>query len=168
MLNDLLSRDGLRLRPETDDDLPFLQELYRSVRWPELAVTDWSGAQKSAFLAEQFRLQHRSYRTSFPDGQFWIVERAGAPVGRLYLAGAAGALHIVDISLLPEQRNRGCGRALLEAVIAAKPAHASVTLFVEETNPARRLYERLGFRGGRSDGLYLRMDYPAADDGRPD
>jgi ribosomal protein S18 acetylase RimI-like enzyme len=58
-------------------------------------------------------------------------------------------LNIHDLAVLPGQRNRGTGRALL----AAAEAHAratgccKLTLEVQEDNaPARHLYEKFGFR----------------------
>ena len=55
-------------------------------------------------------------------------------------------IRLVDISLLPEFRNRGLGTSLLrdlftEAEAAGKP----LTIHVEKFNPAMRLYQRLGF-----------------------
>jgi ribosomal protein S18 acetylase RimI-like enzyme len=57
--------------------------------------------------------------------------------------------HIPEISLalLPEYRNQGLGRRMLETVMAmAKPGFPGLSLSVVESSPARRLYERLGFR----------------------
>ena len=48
---------GLRFRPITDADLPFLARLYASTRMEELAVTDWPDPQKTAFLQSQFDVE---------------------------------------------------------------------------------------------------------------
>ena len=53
---------GLTFRPIADADLPFLARLYASTRMEELAVTDWSDAQKTAFLQSQFDAQHAHYQ----------------------------------------------------------------------------------------------------------
>ena len=47
-----------------------------------------------------------------------------------------------------EQRGRGIGAQLLRtlAVEAGRLGFARLSLSVERTNPARRLYERLGYR----------------------
>ncbi len=41
---------GLTFRRIADADLPFLARVYASTRAEELAVTDWTDAQKAAFL----------------------------------------------------------------------------------------------------------------------
>ncbi len=41
-----LTAGGIRLRGETVKDVAFLERLYLSVRWEELAATDWSDEQK--------------------------------------------------------------------------------------------------------------------------
>ena len=139
---------GLRLRPATEADRPFLEALYRSVRWDELAPTGWPDAAKLAFLASQFDLQHRQYAVAFAGADFWIVEHHGAPVGRFYVERTAAQLHIVEISLLSEWRDKGIGGALIGMLQDEVRAHRAsrVLLSVDRTNiGARRLYERLGF-----------------------
>jgi [ribosomal protein S18]-alanine N-acetyltransferase len=58
-------------------------------------------------------------------------------------------VHINNLAVRPELRGRGLGTQLLEGVIA-EAAHLGaieVTLEVRESNePARRLYEKAGFR----------------------
>lgn len=58
-------------------------------------------------------------------------------------------VHINNLAVRPELRGRGLGTQLLEGVIA-EAAHlgaVEVTLEVRESNePARRLYEKAGFR----------------------
>ena len=73
---------GLAFRPMTDADLPFLASLYASTRMEELSVTDWSGAQKAAFLQMQFDAQHAHYQKHYQGSDFLIIEHAGQPIGR--------------------------------------------------------------------------------------
>src|SRR5207253_3845706 len=80
-----LAAQGFALRPESEADLPFLRRLYVSTRWEELAiVTDWSDAQKQAFLERQFRLQRHHYLTYYAATDCAVLEQDGAPAGRLY------------------------------------------------------------------------------------
>jgi predicted GNAT family acetyltransferase len=67
----------------------------------------------------------------------------------------------VDIALTPPYRGRGLGTRLLRGLIAeAEQSGRPLSLHVETHNPARRLYERLGFRpAGDSGEVYLRMEY---------
>lgn len=148
----------LRLRAATPADDAFLRRVYASTREEELAQVDWSDAQKRAFLGMQFDAQDHHYRTHFPGTRFDVIERDGVPIGRLYVQRAAD-IHILDISLLPEHRGAGAGGALLRELQGEAAASARrVTIHVERTNPALRLYERLGFRvEADDDAVYLFM-----------
>jgi len=154
-----LLSEGFALRPEVDDDLPFLMRLYASTRDEELAVTGWAPEQKQAFLAQQFQAQRHHYRNYIPNAQFDVLECRGEPAGRLYLETRQTQLHIVDIALLPSWRGKRIGTAILEALIdAAGRTGRGVGIFVEKFNPALRLYRRLGFTEIQDAGVYLEME----------
>lgn len=154
---------GFGLRAQREEDRAFLERLYFSVRWPEVAPLDWPEEAKVAFLADQFRLQHTHYQTHYYDAEFLILERAGEPIGRLYIFRGPRDHRIVDISLLPEVRGGGVGCALLEAVQSeAAAAGKTVSIHVEKFNPAQSLYRRLGFREIGEDGPYWLMEWNAA------
>ena len=70
----------------TDEDLPFVEALYASTRAAEMALTGWPPEQQRAFLAQQHRAQHHHYRAYHAGAEWLIIERDGAPIGRLYLA----------------------------------------------------------------------------------
>lgn len=152
---------GFALRPETDDDLPFLLRLYASTREQELASVPWSPEQKQAFLTQQFQAQRHHYRTHIPLCRFEVLEHGGEAIGRLYLEPRQTQLHIVDIALLPDWRGRGIGTAILQALIdTAAETGRGVGIFVEKFNPALRLYRRLGFGEIQDTGIYLEMERP--------
>jgi ribosomal protein S18 acetylase RimI-like enzyme len=153
---------NMHLRPITDADLPLLECIYASTRVEELAQTDWSDEQKSNFIAFQFRAQHQHYLTHYRDARFLMIECDGVDIGRLYLHWRSDELRIVDIALLPEARGRGLGGTLLQALMAQAEAHAkSVSIHVEQMNPAMRLYLRLGFRKIGEHGIYHLMQWSA-------
>jgi GNAT superfamily N-acetyltransferase len=153
---------GIAYRPMADEDLPFIEALYASTRAEEIGLTGWPPEQQRAFLAQQHRAQHHQYRTHNPDAEWLIVERGGEPIGRLYLGRWEGRRRIIDISLLPGARGLGIGGAILADVIAAAESEGQgVSIRVEIHNPARRLYERLGFELAEDQGAYLRMERPA-------
>lgn len=155
----LLSQ-GYVLRPETDDDIPFLMRLYASTREQELAPVPWSVEQKQAFLVSQFQAQRHHYRAYIAGCAFDLLECRGVPVGRLYLEPRSTQLYIVDIALLPEWRGQGLGTAILEALQAAGHASGrSVGIMVEKYNPALRLYRRLGFTDVADHEVYLEMEW---------
>jgi len=66
----------------------------------------------------------------------------------------------VDISLLPEYRNRGIGSNLLKEIMSeGAQAGLPVTIHVEMFNPALRLYDRLGFHRIADHGVYYLMEW---------
>ena len=153
----------ISLRPIRDDDLPFLLRVYASTREQELAPVPWTPAEKEAFLAWQFGLQHRYYQEHYADAEFRVILADGEPVGRLYLARWADEHRIVDIVIAPEHRNRGIGSRLLADILAEADAVGKpVSIHVELQNPARRLYDRLGFRPVEERGVYVLMRRPPA------
>lgn len=155
--------DRPSLRPATPDDRPFLWQVYASTRTDELAQVAWPEEHKQAFLDQQFNAQDAHYRTYYPTAQFMVIECAGEPVGRLYLADWPGEIRIMDIALLPAFRGRGWGTALLQAVLEqARVRGLAVSIHVEKFNPAYRLYTRLGFRPVGEHGIYDLLRWEAA------
>jgi len=160
------AQGGLTFRPIADADLPFLSRLYASTRTEELAVTPWSEEQKAAFLTQQFEAQHAHYQTYYQGTDFLVIERGGLAIGRLYLARWDAEHRIVDIALLPEERRKGLGAALLRDLLdEAAAAGKAVTIHVEKFNPAMSLYRRLGFVAAGEQGAYDLMRWEAAKPG---
>ena len=152
---------GLSARPATDDDLPFLSALYASTRAEEVAQTGWPAEIQRAFLQQQHEAQHSHYRRAYEGAEWLVLIHDGQPVGRLYLWENEGDVRIVDISLVPAARGKGWGGALLRDVREDAAARGlSVSIHVEYMNPARRLYDRLGFVEVQDKGIYklLRWD----------
>jgi GNAT superfamily N-acetyltransferase len=148
------------LRPVQTADEEFLFGLYASTRREELAPLPWTEEQKQAFLRMQFRAQSTFYAEQFSRASYLVVEHESRAVGRLIIDRRDDEIRLIDIALLPENRGAGIGTALLqqlfdEATIVAKP----VRIHVERFNPALRLYERLGFRMLRDEGVYLLLEW---------
>jgi ribosomal protein S18 acetylase RimI-like enzyme len=158
---------GLTTRPCTDDDLPFLAALYASTRAEEVGATAWPEQIQRGFLMQQHEAQHSHYRRAYPGAEWLIVVHGDEAVGRLYVWQNDGDVRIVDISLVPAARGKGWGGALLRDVQADAAARGlSVSIHVEYMNPARRLYDRLGFVEIEDKGIYklLRWAPQAQDD----
>ena len=150
----------ISLRPVTPEDDPFLAGLYASTRAEELAVTGWSDEEKAVFCRRQFDAQSAHYRENYPGASLQIIERAGEPIGRLYVAHWEREIRIMDIALVPEHRRSGIGTQLLrELQEEARAAGKTLTIHVERFNPALRLYERLGFRQVEDKGVYLLLEW---------
>jgi ribosomal protein S18 acetylase RimI-like enzyme len=155
-----LSGESTQVRPATDADDPFLRRVYAAARAEEVAAFGWPDAQVAAFLRQQFDAQRAHYRAAYPDAVEGLVEVDGEPVGRLYARHSAGALVVLDLALLPEHRGRGVGTALLRSLQADAAAFGvPLRLHVDHTNPARRLYERVGLRPVADDGIRLELEW---------
>jgi ribosomal protein S18 acetylase RimI-like enzyme len=151
----------LSFRPVAEDDLEFLFRVYAGTRAEELAVVPWPAEQKEIFLRQQFNAQHQFYREHYPNASFEVVLLDGEPVGRLYVDRWTREHRIVDVALLPEHRGGGVGTRLLRHVIEeATAAGKSVSIHVEVYNPARRLYDRLGFVQVADRGVHVLMERP--------
>nr|WP_216821267.1 GNAT family N-acetyltransferase [Marinobacterium profundum] len=146
------------IRTQQATDHSFLQHLYSSTRATELSAFGWPASAIDAFVLQQFWLQSRYYQDHFPNGDFWLIERHGQPIGRLYLAWGQVTVQLIDIALLPEQRGAGLGSRLLNELLARTDACGlAVKLHVESHNPALRLYQRLGFGIIADKDVYLEM-----------
>jgi GNAT superfamily N-acetyltransferase len=142
-----------------DEDEAFLLGLYASVRAPELEQVPWSDQEKALFVRHQFDAQSAFWRENYTDTSWDVVERRGEPIGRLYVARWKREIRVVDIALVPECRGDGIGTALLQEIFAeGDRTGRPVTIHVEMFNPARRLYERLGFAYKEEKGVYLLME----------
>jgi ribosomal protein S18 acetylase RimI-like enzyme len=156
--------DRVSLRPETPDDSQFLSDLYASTREEELRqVTAWTDEQKRAFLQMQFDAQTVHYKKHYHDAEYWVIERDGERVGRLYLHYNVDDLRIVDIALVPSARGEGIGGRILGQLLdGARERGYTVSIHVERNNPALRLYQRLGFRQIDEHGIYFLMKWSGA------
>lgn len=139
---------------------PFLFALYAGTRREEVAGWGWDAAQQQAFLRMQCDLQRRAYALQYPGADEHLIVHDGEPVGRMLVQRAGTAILLVDIALLPEWRGIGIGAALLrdlqeEATGAGKP----LQLHVRKENPARRLYERLGFAVSGENDTHFAMQW---------
>jgi GNAT superfamily N-acetyltransferase len=154
---------GLTRRPATPADQELLLRLYASTREAELSMTGWNETEKEAFVLQQFTAQDTYYHQTWPAAAYDVVEFDGHPIGRIYVDVRPAAVQLMEITLLPEQRGKGLGTVLVQEVIAqANGLNLPVQLFVEVWNPARRLYERLGFHLLETHTPYLLYSRPVS------
>lgn len=143
------------LRAATEDDSPFLFEMYAESRESELAPVPWAEEQKYAFLRQQSEAQHAHYRQHYPNAEYLVIESEGSRAGRLYVSRGSREIRIMDIALAPEFRGRGLGSAIVQSLLdEARDTSRTVGIHVEKNNPAYRLYSRLGFRKIEDRGVY--------------
>lgn len=154
---------AVTLRPVLQADQDLLLRIYASTRAAELALTNWDKPTCDAFVQMQFNAQATHYGQHWPASEHSVIETlsrgANQPVGRLWIDRRADALHVLDIALLPEWCNCGIGAACFGRLMAeSSEAGKALTIQVEQGNPARRLYDRLGFQPvGPQLGLHQLM-----------
>jgi ribosomal protein S18 acetylase RimI-like enzyme len=151
---------GVSYRPMTDDDLPFLAEVYASTRTEEVAAAGWPVEMQVQFLNHQFDAQHRHYQRHYPDAEWLVIERGGERIGRLYIEEWPSQFRLIDIALLPKGRGGGVGTAILTDIRdMAAAAGKALSIHVERNNPAMSLYHRLGFAKVDEHGVYDLMEW---------
>ena len=150
----------ITLRPVGPDDHEFLVEVYRSTRADELALVPWTSEQQQVFIRSQFAAQQDYYAQKYPAASHDIIMSDNRQVGRIYVARLDHEIRIVDITLLPGERNAGIGSYLLRQLLAeAERTGSAVRIYVEEFNPSLHLFERLGFSPSEQQGIHVLMQW---------
>lgn len=140
-----------QLRPAVEADRDFARDLHHSCYRPWVEpVWGWDDSRQDQLFAERWD----SAETS-------IVEVDGQPVGSLRTSEHGDHLFIDDIEIHPTWQRRGLGSALLRSVLTdADSRRLPVRLQVIKGNPARNLYERLGFTVTGETDTHLLMLRP--------
>jgi ribosomal protein S18 acetylase RimI-like enzyme len=104
------------------------------------------------------------WRTSsdkdFDELPIQIIEQSGSPIGYLCVLHEEDHDFVKEIALVPEAQARGLGSEIICAVIRDPLArNVLVRLSVWNDNPARCLYERLGFRVYGVEGSRIKMEW---------
>ncbi|MDA3880465.1 MAG: GNAT family N-acetyltransferase [Prolixibacteraceae bacterium] len=148
----------IKYRTQTQSDEDFLFRLYASTRADEMSASNWDESQKQQFLRFQFNAQLHHYLNNYKNATFDIIHSKGKDIGRLYLTHNDNDIRIIDISLLPEYRGKGIGSRILKAIRKkADQQQKTIRLSVFVTNPAKRLYEKLGFVEENIEHPYIYM-----------
>jgi RimJ/RimL family protein N-acetyltransferase len=147
---------NIKLRPVSADDYDFLVALYGSTRAEEMAMVPWTTEQQETFIRLQFAAQQDHYAKKYPTASHDLIVCDDRPVGHLYVARMDQEIRIVDITLMPAERNAGIGSRLLEQLLDEANGSGKITsIYVEEFNPSLRLFERLGFSPSEQHGIHL-------------
>jgi ribosomal protein S18 acetylase RimI-like enzyme len=125
------------LRPAAKSDLDFCWPIYRDAMKPLTeAVSQWNEP-----------VQQKIVRQAVADTGTSILRQEEADVGWLQVEETRHVVQLKQIFLLPAVRNRGLGTSFLSWMKErADRKRKDLTLDVMSNNPARRLYERLGFK----------------------
>ena len=148
----------MTLRPVLPEDEPVLIRIYAAARAAELALVPWDEAQKERFVRAQFLAQRDHYRQHFPGAEYQLVLIDDQPAGRLYVYRGDEEIRILDLTILPEYRNRGAGGRLVDTLIAeAAQSSKRLRIYVETFNPSAEFFERRGFVKTENDGINFLM-----------
>src|SRR5687768_5421743 len=151
---------GISYRPIADSDLPFLFDVYGSTRVEELEPTGWTVEMKVEFLQHQFSAQHDHYQRHYPDAEWLVIMRGPDSVGRLYVEEWPSQIRLIDIAILPQFRRFGIGTAILSDLRDwASEKSKPLSIHVEKSNPARSLYDRMGFVFAQENGAYDLLEW---------
>ncbi|MEN6462757.1 MAG: GNAT family N-acetyltransferase [Syntrophomonas sp.] len=147
-----------RLSSAEQDD-PFFFAVYASSRQQEMASWGWCDKDQLQFLRMQFQCQQQSYKQQYPHLENRIILSGNILAGRILIEKTTNEIILVDITLLPEFQNQGIGTHLLKKIQKKADAGIPVRLTVMDGNPARRLYERLGFKVTGCSELHTFMEW---------
>lgn len=146
---------SLKLLPVSHSDYSLLFEIYISSRADELKFVPWTNEQKNAFLEAQFQAQTNHYHSTYPDGSFDLIKLQDETAGRLFQAELDDEIRIIDITILPQFRNRGISTLLLSEVLeSGTNKQKPVTIYLDKYSPAQNLFSRLDFIPVADDGVY--------------
>lgn len=100
--------------------------------------------------------QTTSFRRQWNAAETRIIMLDGAVIGWLQSAARDGAVFLAQLFIDGAFQRRGIGTEIMHRLIAeANQAGQPVTLEVVKINPAKRLYDRLGFQTiGEDDRKY--------------
>lgn len=125
----------ISLTNATSDDRAFLIELRKQTMVPHFE-------QAGLFLSDE----EQAFRVDERYECIRIVRYAGTVAGAIKFDDDGTDIEIMQVQILPEFQGKGLGRGLMEKIFVRARQHGkSVRLTVLKQNPARRLYERLGF-----------------------
>jgi GNAT superfamily N-acetyltransferase len=147
---------GLELRPATHEDQDFcFFVLKATMRAYVEQIWGWDDEWQRTYFASRYDPALNQ-----------VILLDGVDVGVFSVEERADELFVSRLYILPAYQRRGIGTCLLQSVLdKGKTLGRPVRLQVLVNNPARRLYERLGFRPTGETATHLVMEHVS--DGAP-
>ena len=131
-----MNLNEIKLRNAVQEDFDFLYDLHKEALKDYIEVTwGWDEEWQQDYFQKKFDISERR-----------IIQYQGNDIGCVTVRDEGSYLFLGYIAILPKFQNMGIGTVLVQQVIEnAAQRDISVRLHVLRSNPARRLYERLGF-----------------------
>ena len=140
----------IALRPALDHDFEYCRRLYfREMKW----IIDKLHLDRAA--------QEVSFRQQWNPTQVRVITLDGTDVGWLQAITQDDELFVAQMVVDGPFQRKGIGTEVMKRLISeASEFNLSMRLNVVRINPARRLYERLGFRVTHEDDrkFYMKRD----------
>ncbi len=143
---------SIETRTAAEADYDFLYDLHRRAFRSNVEATwGWD---------EEWQVRH--FREHFNPARCEIIVCDGRDAGCLRVLDETDCIFVDYIAILPDYQNQGLGTRLLRDIqVRAAAKKIPVRLSVLTVNPARRLYERLGFRVVENDDVRYYLEAPA-------
>ena len=124
------------LRPATADDFPFLYDLHVATMRDYVTQTwGWDDA-----------AQREMFAASFQPANSQIITINGLDIGVLAVEHRPDDWFLANFEIAPVAQGQGLGATIIRDLLATAARDGLPARFqVLKVNPARRLYERLGF-----------------------
>ena len=138
------------LRPAMENDYDFLWWLHgATMRDYVEAIWGWDEA-----------LQVQYFQVRFNPARMQIIECAGEAVGYISVERREASIFLGAIEIAPEYQGQGIGTGLIRDLQGeAERQGVPLKLQVLQGNPARRLYERLGFAPTGETETHIMMSW---------
>jgi ribosomal protein S18 acetylase RimI-like enzyme len=144
----------IELRQTTADDVDFLWDTFR------ISMKDYITQARGEWNEQREKSQ---FRNQLDLSAAQVIRSNDLAVGFIIAPIKDSAREIHTICIVPEHQRKGIGTEVLRRAVAqAREQKISLYLSVLKVNPARRLYERLGFEVIEETKHHFRMKFHGA------
>jgi ribosomal protein S18 acetylase RimI-like enzyme len=127
---------SIEYRPAEENDIDFLYALHVATMKDYVDKTwGWDDT-----------FQESIFRKNYVPAEIQIIQSDGNDIGMLSVEERTGDVFLRAIEIHPEYQNKGIGTFIISKIISeSAPKRKPVRLQVLKANPAKGLYDRLGF-----------------------
>ncbi|EZP66468.1 GNAT family N-acetyltransferase [Pseudomonas sp. RIT357] len=136
---------AFHLRAATDQHLPFARTLTQQ-------------AMARYYVQYGLLWSNDGFDTAWAGRENWLICRDDTVLGFISLSRDSRALYIRELHLLEDCRGIGAGSWVLAQMTLKAQVLGLLRLTVFKTNPAKKLYLRMGFNIVGEEDYFLRME----------